>query len=34
VNLGSYSILAGSSSQEGLRASFEVVEVGHGDPYS
>jgi beta-glucosidase len=34
VNLGSYSILAGGSSQEGLRASFEVVEVGHGDPYS
>jgi len=34
VNIGSYSILAGSSSQDGLRASFEVVEVGYGDPYS
>ncbi len=34
VNIGSYSIMAGSSSQDGLRASFEVVEVGYGDPYS
>jgi beta-glucosidase len=33
VNIGTYSILAGSSSQDGLRASFEVEEVGHGDPY-
>jgi len=28
VNIGSYSILAGTSSQDGLRASFEVVEAG------
>ncbi len=32
VNLGLYSILAGGSSQDGLRATFEVAEVGHGDP--
>jgi beta-glucosidase len=34
VSIGSYSILAGSSSQDGLRASFEVAEVGHGDPFA
>ena len=32
VNLGLYSILVGGSCQDGLRASFEVAEVGHGDP--